>query len=293
MYNPIKDMFDPLDIRIDFSKLKWEEFSIHRPYVILFSGRCGSTLLCELLNSTGICGNPQEFFNENYIKHAKKYINNDNFTKYLHFLLNSQAKKFCFGFKIDAMRFFWLEEILMISSAFKSSSNLPVIWLTREDIVSQAFSFVSAKKSDIWHNSSKDSKKSNIQINEIVNEKTIWEEIISIIQWEQKIENLFEKKGFKPLRLSYEQLVADRYVVLGKIMIHIGFPKETVISTIEEARKMKSPIKRLVYKKRHKQVILFYYKNRQTIEKIISNRKKIKIDSDFITPIFCYSDKRT
>src|SRR5690242_16628012 len=45
----------------------WRTRSVSVTYVIFITGRCGSTLLTKALADTGLCGTPEEFFNEENI----------------------------------------------------------------------------------------------------------------------------------------------------------------------------------------------------------------------------------
>ena len=124
-------------------------------YVICTTPRSGSNLLCNLLETSGVMGQPSEFLNPegSLIPGAKKYelIESDytiNLDKYLDKIIaKHSSKNGVFGLKLLYDQFENFRNFRQVKNIFKKSK---FILLLRKDIVAQAVSMHIATETDMW-----------------------------------------------------------------------------------------------------------------------------------------------
>src|SRR5580658_2414201 len=83
----------------------WARSGVALPYVIFITGRCGSTLLTRLLAASGLCGNPDEFFNEEQMIDRAREWQTSDFRAYFRAAVRHTVTNRRFGFEIDPFRF--------------------------------------------------------------------------------------------------------------------------------------------------------------------------------------------
>src|ERR1700721_4777560 len=66
-----------------------EAHSVGRAYLICATPRTGSYLLCDALRSTGLAGNPTEYFSYSYEKHWSQVWGAKDLDSYLRHVLDS------------------------------------------------------------------------------------------------------------------------------------------------------------------------------------------------------------
>ncbi len=133
-----------------------------KSYMICFTVRSGSTLLCELLNKTALAGKPQEHFNHN---NSPDNPRGDDVPNYRGFIQNVLAKNTTengvFGTKIGGGQWYDFAPRVQnidgmsdqpLDKALESVfPNLKYVWLTRRNKVRQAVSHWMAIQSGRWH----------------------------------------------------------------------------------------------------------------------------------------------
>lgn len=275
MFNPLKELFPQSALPINIDDIDWAGLGIKNKYYVLFTGRSGSTLLTKLLNNTGLCGNPDEFFSEGYIKYTKHDAPGEGFRDYFEYTAKKHKKNGYFGFEIDAQRFFWLNQLIRLDQAMRPELRIPIVWLTRQDLIAQAYSFAMAKKTGLWHLHANGRTSQTEIINNIdsIDDDLIWKELLLVLRWEQKIESMFAEVGCYPLRVTYEQLVSDQSVTLARIMAHIGLSPDDIGGAMDLISKNDQPTVKLQYEDRVDFLTRFYVKYSALINQIYSNRK--------------------
>jgi len=119
-----------------------------RKYAIVCGSRSGSTYLCNLLNNTKRCGQPQEFFNHDMVPYFLKHLSLEQGCGYSLYK-DRLIKKFStenqvFGIKIVGLKQ-WRE-------VCRSKMNFTHwIHLSRKDQILQAISRYRAFKTNGWH----------------------------------------------------------------------------------------------------------------------------------------------
>jgi LPS sulfotransferase NodH len=191
----------------------WERSGVALPYVIFITGRCGSTLLTRLLAESGLCGNPDEFFNEERIVDLAKEWATPDFAAYFHAVVEHSASNYRFGCEIDPFRFQQLRELIAFPEVFSPRRSV-FFWMTRRDIVAQAWSYAKAKQTGLWQLFADGSEKRLAAVEpgdgSTIDDRRWWRELILLLENERTIEAYFAASGITPYRLDYEMLVADR-----------------------------------------------------------------------------------
>jgi LPS sulfotransferase NodH len=199
----------------------WARSGVALPYVIFITGRCGSTLLTHLLAATGLCGNPDEFFNEERIVDLARELGTTNFPAYFRAVVRRTVTNRRFGFEIDPYRFEQLRELVSFPEVFAPPHTV-FFWMTRRDIVSQAWSFAKAKQTGLWHRFADGSEKrlQTLDPDEggTISDTVWWREIIVMLRGERIIEDFFAAAGVTPYRLDYEMLVTDRFRTVATVL---------------------------------------------------------------------------
>lgn len=124
-------------------------------YVICTTPRSGSNLLCDLLESSGIMGQPKEFLNLDSVILPFARQNNlmESESKiYLDTYLDSVVKKFSSKNNVFAMKLLFdqFEPYMELNVIRKFIHKFKFIWLLRKDVLSQAVSMHIAKETDEW-----------------------------------------------------------------------------------------------------------------------------------------------
>jgi LPS sulfotransferase NodH len=206
----------PLDLSSRFA-----DVGVERSYVILMSGRTGSTWLAEALKQIDGFGNPREYFSEQALPYFGDFSSPQSFEEFFLGIIKRNSKSGCFGFKANPQRLFAIQSSLDIAKTF-APSNCKWIYMTRWNIVKQALSFVRAKTSGKWHDFSSAMQNNETEITEAILPSMIWREIISILKQEKLAEDFFETSGIKPLRIFYEEIFDSRRQLLMRVSKHIS-----------------------------------------------------------------------
>lgn len=291
----IKEYFQPLTAKVDYQNVEWEKLNVQSQYLIIFTGRSGSTLLNKLLANTDLCGNPRELFSHDFIRaffsgrilfshdFIQEFLKESElceFGEYFNYVASKFSSNGLFGFEIDARRYFQLADLIDFDSVFDAKKPIPVIWLTRQDIVSQAFSFAQAQKTGVWHVLNDGNTVGNeFRNNElVVDDVTIWRELIAILLYEQKIEQEFQRAQLVPLRITYEELITSNTLVIAKVLHYIGASHDDVAHRVLKLNEETQPTLQMKYL--NKDIILgeFYSRYKSLVNEVIEKRKSIEID---------------
>jgi LPS sulfotransferase NodH len=188
----------------------WGRSGVALPYVIFITGRCGSTLLTHLIAESGLAGNPDEFFNEERVVDLARELHATDFAAYFRAVVRHSVTNRRFGFEIDPFRFQQLRELVSFPDIFAPRRTV-FFWMTRRDIVGQAWSFAKAKKTGLWHRFTDGSEKRlHEPAGEAIDDPEWWREIILMLIGERIMEDYFATARITPYRLDYEMLVTER-----------------------------------------------------------------------------------
>ena len=254
--------------------LNWAEYGIESGYVMFITGRCGSTWLTHLIEDSGLCGAPHEFFSSDSMSYFNKSIQATSFPQYFETVL----KKFCkggrFGFQINVQNLPYLEELVDVTSLFPAGHRT-YFWMTRQDILSQAYSFARAKKSGHWHSFEYDNKSYSIGAPNAelhLNDLSIWKEVLLLVSQERQFDAYAREHGLTFMPINYEQMVTDRSMVALNVLTSLGCDTETLGSYLLGAV---NKTKRLDAGNKYQELIPLFDKYRDVIFRLNRERGSI------------------
>ena len=232
MNNPLLEALS-LDQQIGEGRLAtefdWSRYGISRLYIIVMTGRSGSTWLQHLIEDTKLAGAPAEYFNETSIRFYMKAAGASSPGDYLDALARTYSSNKTFGFKINPDRLFWLQELLDLDAIF-TRQGCRWFFMNRVDFVRQAYSFLIAKNSGKWHSyangGSGESLPRPLPDDPEWFDREMWKAIEDIIRQEQHIWTYFHEKDIVPVSYSYEDMLADKRIPLLLTLRHVGVALE-------------------------------------------------------------------
>lgn len=239
MTNPLQALFpEPSPANLTPT---WPNDSADRGYTIFFTGRCGSTDLIDVLSQTGICGVPDEFFNEEFVPHHNADWQSKDLASYIANLVAHRSAGRMFGFKIDGFRHRYLCNSIDPLRYFPKSS-FSYLYMTRRGVLEQAYSYAHAKKTGIWHSVGSDDQVRSSAAPD-VSDSNLWHEIALILEQEFYFERYFIENSLRVLRIDYEMLCASRHLLAAEVMLYLGLPPDLVSNSVgalsENYRKLK------------------------------------------------------
>jgi LPS sulfotransferase NodH len=225
---------------------KNEELAVYFSYMLCTSPRSGSTLLCGLLNQSGVAGRPASYFRpESIPEYAKgwgvRLEENSWDKKYIKAVLKESANESRYG----GLRIMWsnfpafktrLKELYpMVDNdralLLDSLGVNKYVYLYRNNKLAQAVSLVIAKQTGLWHLNSdgsdreKDESKSQLKYSydEISEELQMLKD--EALGWEV----WFQTNRIQPLMLEYEDLAANPKGALEEILTFIDVDRASVV----------------------------------------------------------------
>lgn len=209
----------------------WKGAGVRARYVLCLTPRSGSTWLSHLLASTGLCGRPAEFFNDDMIATRNRPIGAASFPEYFDAIVRSSTTASTFGFAIDFYRMRWLAEIVDLEAVFLAPGTRFVA-LFRRDRLAQAISILLAIESGVWHRL-RDGSPFGPDAQPIagpprpvddLGDGPVWGWAVNLALHEGRWERFFERHGVSPLRMSYEDLVAGSREHVLRVLAHVTVP---------------------------------------------------------------------
>jgi LPS sulfotransferase NodH len=189
-----------------------------RGYAVCTAPRSGSGHLDNLLRSTGVLGNPLEYFNT---KAQQLYIDPqypaDPEAQIDWILGHGSTPNGVYGLKIFADQF----DLAAKSRWATRLPNLSFIYLERRDVLGQALSMARAKQTDQWNSGSP-------LLGEAVYDRTLiaaW--LVEILRQYTRWRYYFARNGLTPLRLVYEDFVQKPAESVSAVARLIGLTEPT------------------------------------------------------------------
>jgi trehalose 2-sulfotransferase len=184
-------------------------------YLVCSIPRSGSTLLCDMLMSTGVAGHPIEYFHPTRMAGLQRQWDVDSVEDYVGRLLAERiGTNGVFGAKVHWGQY---------KPAFDSRDprelfpSLRLVFIRREDRLRQAISWVRALQSEEWRAKGDepgrepafDAEEIGRKLKRIENDEAAWRA-------------LFERHGLTPLEVTYEELVERRDETASAVADHLG-----------------------------------------------------------------------
>jgi trehalose 2-sulfotransferase len=173
----------------------------NRGYAICTSGRSGSNLLCQYLSSTGMLGNPLEYFNGSGRRRLGYPQYPDNPSQQVGWILTEGATpNGIYGLKI------FPAQVELIEKSIRWTELLPdlrFVLLKRCDILGQALSAVRAMQTDQWRSSMPARGPA------VYDSARIYEQLQIAARDYARWDIFFARKAVTPTIIVYEDLLAD------------------------------------------------------------------------------------
>lgn len=211
----------PIDVSSILKAAGVEKFVL-----IVTPGRAGSTMLAAALKDVGGLGAPFEFLAEDVLPGRAQVTGSDSLEEFLARVVTDTASGGVFSLKTTAPRFREFSAVLDFGD-FLSPEQSKWIDIRRHDIVAQACSMVRAIKTGVWH--VVDGKERGrivdgereraIDINDF--EVRVSRMIVTLLNSERSTDALFDEIQAAPLRLWYEEMLADFPMAVARAVHHI------------------------------------------------------------------------
>jgi trehalose 2-sulfotransferase len=201
-------------------------------YLLCGTPRTGSTLLCDLLTSTGVAGRPESYFREpdqeDWARRFGVVVGADGAFDYPSFVAGAvRAGSTPNG--VFGARVMWGTLVLMVGGLRVGTDArrdvevlvdrlgpLLLVHLTREDVVGQAVSWARAEQTGYWQRGDRPSGEPDLdleQVDQLV--RTIDAHNASWRAW-------FAAQGVEPDLVSYENLIAHPGATVQRILQRLG-----------------------------------------------------------------------
>jgi trehalose 2-sulfotransferase len=185
-----------------------------RGYMICATSRSGSTYLCELLASTGLLGNPREYFNTSGRRRRTDPAYPSDRVAQLDIIRTTGAtSNGLYAVKVIGPQLLQLEGRI---DPFRDLPNLALIRIRRMDVLGQAISLARARQTGQFIASDRPRGAA------AYNAGAIHHGLRSVMQQEAIWDAALAKLGVQPLPITYEDIVADPQAVVDRIAAHLG-----------------------------------------------------------------------
>ncbi|HEX4738377.1 MAG TPA: Stf0 family sulfotransferase [Allosphingosinicella sp.] len=179
-----------------------------RGYVICSEHRSGSTLLCQLLRSTGKLGQPREYFSDNLV--ALQVERDAGALDALR--ERASTPNGVYGLKVFTQQF----DGTMKSRWPERLPRLHFVHLSRRDLLGQAISYVRALQTDQFQSYEHAHREPTYDRHAIAGH------IARLADNDARWRRYFARNGLSPLWLTYEALSADPAAAVAAVARHIG-----------------------------------------------------------------------
>ena len=195
-------------------------------YCIFMIPRSGSTLLTELLSSTGELGFPGESFVPDVIR-TMSLTFSDRFSSYEEFLMTGlRTANGVFGIEVEHERF---QQELGFFSDLPSWRH---IYIWRKDLLAQAISYQISIDTNVWHTFAASVYEDDLRF---ISRSAIIEQINTLLRAERFFDQFFTANSMTPYSICFEDLIADKEGQARKIAEYIGISPAGLTFVNEQA----------------------------------------------------------
>lgn len=171
-----------------------------RGYAICTTQRSGSNYLCQLLGSTGVLGDPQDYFNAAGRREKGWHDYPDDPEQQLETILeHGSSANGVYGFKVFAQHL----DALVPTRWLHRLPDLRWAHLYRQDLVGQAISLVIAKQTGRWRSGAEAAGEP------VYDAQAIRRELADLARDDARWRQFFALHGLRPLAMPYDALVID------------------------------------------------------------------------------------
>ncbi len=211
-------------------------------YTIFFQPRSGSTLLCEFLEDTGVCGIPKETFSNYWLEQLKDEISinaKNNTAEYI----REMKKRFTspngvYGHKIALYHIDSFLERANFSDYYSSSY---LFYITRKDKVYQSISDYIAMETQQWAKMKNSDTHKDLEFEVIYNKEKIKNKFSYHINNEMEMDSFFKSNNLNIRKvISYEELCKNPNEIIRGIASELGVSySEKLMFTLDGANLQK------------------------------------------------------
>ncbi len=219
----------------------------YQSYIICTSPRSGSTLLCKLLAVTGKSGNPESYFHNPSISDwlsnldlSPKHSGRECYV--LNAIMDAVRERGTgntgmFGLRLQRKSFdFLIEKIGVLHPGLSSDAkrfqavfgNTLFIYLTRDNKLEQAISFVKATQSGLWHRAPDGTELERLSAPKelVYDADEIARHLVGLTALDNDWEDWFAGEKIDRMCVSYTELSDDPKEVLARILDRLGVGRE-------------------------------------------------------------------
>ena len=212
-------------------------------YIICATPRSGSTLLCDLLTSSGVAGKPRSYLRSEDIGYwaglwslGEPATAADPIFNRLYCSAMIQAGTAHTG--IFGLRLMWRsvgEAVERLQAGLGDQADLPgllerelgptlLVHLSRRDKTAQAISLVRARQTGLWHIGVDGSERERTTParSPVFDAGQIGQASDMLTTDDASWSSFFDKHGIKPMRICYEDLAARPHKVLADVLAALG-----------------------------------------------------------------------
>lgn len=237
----------------------------YKSYVICTSPRSGSTMLCKLLAETKAAGNPGSLFHKPSIDAWLDYyeLEATDFATRRELLdgifgaagargkgesdvFGVRLQRGSFAFFMKQLQFLYPDkdsEVERIQAAFGPTL---FIYLSREDKLDQAISYIRAEQTGLWHRGADgtDLERQETRREDGFDPKAIRSQAREFLDLDAAWRNWFDEQSVVPLEISYESLSREPQKQLARILDTLGADGSIAYSILTPTAKLANEINR-------------------------------------------------
>jgi LPS sulfotransferase NodH len=203
-----------------------EAAGIERTFFVCSTPRTGSTMLGNLLADSGLVGRAGEYFGEVFRREVVPRLSRRRFDDYLVDCTQHARGTGTLGIKLHWDQIEVFLYLLRLRRGLRGLNDRQVIeavfpaprfvWMTRRDTLAQAVSWWKAMTSGKWTDGRPVTGEPTFDVDGIAGRvQRIDEHAEAWRRW-------FERNGVEPLRLTYEELVADPTCTARRVLSFVG-----------------------------------------------------------------------
>jgi len=192
-----------------------------RGYAICTSPRSGSNLLCQFLSSTGTLGHPLEYFNPIARRKLTHLDYPDDPHEQIRWILTKGATpNGIYGLKLFPE---YIDQVGAILSWTGSLPNLTFVYLERRDLLGQAISWARAIHTEQYRSTQPSRSPA------FYDAALIQERLTLIARQCARWSAFFARTGIEPVRLVYEEVVANPQAAVDSVAARVTPGRSAVI----------------------------------------------------------------
>jgi LPS sulfotransferase NodH len=244
-----------------------QDAGVRQSYIIVMTGRSGSTWLASALKSVPGAGNPHEYFSEEALPWYSRKVDGQSLSDLVTDMFRRHKTGQTFGFKIDPRRLKALSAYMDVAATFEPS-HTAWIDMRRWNIVKQAFSFARARRSGRWH--AFEGKAQEVAPTSSVTDEEVWTNLNAILMQEREIETFYRRTAIFPLKIVYEEIYDSKPDILMRVLHEIDPNRDwpdigQIKGATQKLASEDDAAEELAFLKRHRALVARIMRERDTI----------------------------